>query len=289
MTPPQTTRVLLETDALQVGEFKCVPAHPLWSEVNDNIGSRPHVVFPRATVYIERSGCNPVLATPNHVVFYGSHERYRRQLHDPRGARATFVAVEPGLWEELVGAQRPVSQAASDPDVYLVQHLIVRHLREEAQPDLLFVEEALHGMLGRAVQRAFEPAPRAARPGTKRAHEDLAEAAKNVVADRIGEALSLNDVAEAVYASPFHLARVFHACTGFTLHRYRLHLRLRASLARLSEPGTELTGLAFELGFSSLGHFSDSFRGAFGLRPSAARARGGELRKIVEARLTAAP
>ena len=57
-----------------------------------------------------------------------------------------------------------------------------------------------------------------------------------------------------MYASPFHLARVFHACTGFTLHRYRLHLRLRAALARLSEPGIELTGLAFELGFSSLGH-----------------------------------
>ncbi len=103
MTPPQTTRVLLDTDTLQVGEFRCVPAHPLWNEVNDNIGIRPHVVFPRATVYIERRGCNPVLATPNHVVFYGSHERYRRQLHDPRGARATFVAVEPGLWEELVG------------------------------------------------------------------------------------------------------------------------------------------------------------------------------------------
>ena len=56
MTPPQTTRVLLDTDALQVGEFRCVPAHPLWNEVNDNIGRRPHVVFPRATVYIERSG-----------------------------------------------------------------------------------------------------------------------------------------------------------------------------------------------------------------------------------------
>jgi AraC-like DNA-binding protein len=92
-----------------------------------------------------------------------------------------------------------------------------------------------------------------------------------------------------VYASPFHLARVFHACTGFTLHRYRLQLRLRASLARLSEPGAELTGLAFELGFSSLSHFSDSFSDAFGLRPSAAQAGGPELRKIVEARLAAAP
>src|SRR5262245_37272004 len=112
MTPPATTRVLLDTDALQVGEFTCLPGHPLWTEVNDNIGSRPHVVFPRATVYIDRSGGNPVLATPNHVVFYASHERYRRRLHDPRGARSVFVSVEPGLWEELIGGSRPVSHAA---------------------------------------------------------------------------------------------------------------------------------------------------------------------------------
>jgi AraC-like DNA-binding protein len=289
MTPPPTTRVLLDTDALQVGEFTCVPGHPLWNEVNDNIGGRPHVVFPRTTVYIDRSGGNPVLATPNHVVFYCRHERYRRRLHDPRGAHAAFVSVGPALWETLAGARRPVPQAASDPDTYLVQYLIVRHLREEARPDLLFVEEALHGMLARVLGRAFEPEPRAARPATRQAHQELTEAAKSVLAERLGESLSLTDVALAVYASPFHLARVFHACTGFTLHRYRLQLRLRASLARLSEPGAELTGLAFELGFSSLSHFSDSFSDAFGLRPSAAQAGGPELRKIVEARLAAAP
>jgi AraC-like DNA-binding protein len=288
MTPPATTRMLLETDALQVGEFSCVPGHPLWTEVNDNIGGRPHVVFPGTSVYIDRRGGAPVLATPNHVLFYRTHERYRRRLHDPRGDRCVFVTVDLALWEELAARRRPVPQAASDADTYLVQHLIVRHLREE-RPDLLFVEEALHGVVARAVRRAFEPGSRAVRPRTKQAHRDLAEAAKGVVAERLGEALALGEVAAAVHASPFHLARVFHACTGFTVHRYRLHLRLRAALARLAEPGTELTGLAFELGFSSLGHFSDSFRSAFGVRPSAARAGGRELRKIVEARLAGAP
>lgn len=287
MTVPATTRVLLETDELQVGEFHCAPAHPLWDEVNDNIGSRPHVVFPRTTVYIERRG-EPVLATPNHVLFYGSHERYRRVLHDPRGDRCVFVTVDPRLWEELAATRLPVSYGASDPGSYLVQHLVVRHLREETRPDLLFIEDALHGLVLRTVSRAFEARRLAARAGTRRAHRDLAEAAKTVVAERLTEPLSLSEVATAVHASPFHLARVFRACTGFTLHRYRVHLRLRASLERLREPGTELTGLALELGFSSLSHFSDSFRAAFGISPSTARTAGPELRKIVEARLAAA-
>ena len=280
-----TTRVLLDTNALQVGEFRCVPAHPLWDEVNDNIGSRPHVVFPHTSVYIDRRGGEPVLATPNHVLFYGSHERYRRTLHDPRGDRCVFVTVEPGLWETL---GRPSSLGASDADTYLLQHLVVRHLREERQADLLFVEEAVHRLVSRAVAGALEPTRSAARPVTRRAHRELAEAAKGVVSERIADRLSLGEVAKAVHSSPFHLARVFHACTGFTLHRYRVHLRLRGALDRLREPGTELTRLAFELGFSSPSHFSDSFRGVFGVPPSAARAAGPELRKIVEARLAGA-
>lgn len=288
MTVPATTRVLLETDALQVGEFRCAPAHPLWDEVNDNIGSRPHVVFPHTTVYIERRGGEPVLATPNHVLFYGSHERYRRVLHDPRGDRCVFVTVDPRLWEELAATRLPVSYGASDPESYLVQHLVVRHLREEARPDVLFAEETLHGLVTRAVGRAFESRRLAARAGTRRAHRDLTEAAKTVVAERLGDSISLSEVAAAVHVSPFHLARIFRACTGFTLHSYRVHLRLRASLERLLEPETALTGLALELGFSSLSHFSDSFRAAFGVSPSGARTTGTELRKIVEARLAAA-
>jgi AraC-like DNA-binding protein len=73
-----------------------------------------------------------------------------------------------------------------------------------------------------------------------------------------------------------------------TLHRYRIQLRLRRALERLRDPGTELTGLAYELGFSSLSHFSDSFRSTFGVPPSALRGRHAELSKIVEARLAAA-
>ena len=69
MTAPPTTRLLLRNDTFEVGEFRCGPAHPLWRELNDNIGPRPHLVFPQTSVYIDQGSADRVLATPNRVVF----------------------------------------------------------------------------------------------------------------------------------------------------------------------------------------------------------------------------
>jgi AraC-like DNA-binding protein len=47
--------------------------------------------------------------------------------------------------------------------------------------------------------------------------------------------LSLAQLASAVGASPFHLARVFRAQTGQSLHEYRMQLRVRAVRTGLAE------------------------------------------------------
>src|SRR3954463_11943963 len=43
---PMRSRVLLRTGELTLGDYACPAGDPLWDEVND-IGARPHVVFPR--------------------------------------------------------------------------------------------------------------------------------------------------------------------------------------------------------------------------------------------------
>jgi len=64
---------------------------------------------------------------------------------------------------------------------------------------------------------------------------------------------------------------VFRRQTGFSLHQYRTQLRLRLALERLPESAGSLTSLAFELGFASHSHFTDTFRREFGVAPSAVR------------------
>src|SRR3954471_10493123 len=93
------SRVLLETAKLRLGEFTCAPGDPAWDAVNTNMGAWPHVVFPRTAVAIAQEGARSVLVTPNHVVYYKPHQRYRRGLRDPLGDRCLWVEVTPELIE----------------------------------------------------------------------------------------------------------------------------------------------------------------------------------------------
>jgi AraC family transcriptional regulator len=134
-------------------------------------------------------------------------------------------------------------------------------------------------------------ARRPARGQTEKEHHRLAEATKKLLTERIADRLTLEEVARAVHTSEFHLARVFRERTGFTLHRYRIHLRLRLAVDRLASEAADLTTLATELGFSSHAHFTRAFKAVFGAPPSGIRSTYGprELRRIVEAQLLARP
>ncbi len=266
------SRVLLATKDLTLGEFSCASGDRLWDEVND-IGSRAHVVFPRTHVLIAQDGSHPVLATPNHIVFYKPHQRYRRGLRDARGDRS--------LWLEVTGElpERPPA-APSTAGTYLLAVSLARYLGEPDN-DRLLAEETAFELLGRAVAgRRPGGGPRRAR--TRAEHAVLAEAAQELLSERMAERLSLESLAAALHVSPFHLARVFRARTGFSLSGYVHGLRLRAAVDRLAaEPDADLSRLAVELGYCSPSHFCDRFRATFGRPPSALR--GVQLRTIVEA------
>src|SRR6185437_12669462 len=129
----------------------------------------------------------------------------------------------------------------------------------------------------------------------RRPPETLAAAVQRVMTAAPSARHRAEDVAAAVGVSQFHLARVFRAETGTSLHQYLLRIRMERALTRLGEGERHLSRLALELGFSSHSHFSTVFRRHFGESPARARAamrstreefseraRGGEQRALVE-------
>ena len=273
-----TVTRLLTTPALAVGEFHCPPEDAAWRETNV-IGDRAHVVFPRRPVVIQQLGQEPVLATPNHTMLYNAGQPYRRELHGTNGDDSVFIELPPGSLEHLAaegagavvdGRTRiRVTHVATDRGTYLLQHLLVRHLR--GRPEDLLRAEELALRLALAALAAPVCGRRAARRRTADDHRVLAEAAKAELAADLAATVTLDELAARLHASPFHLARVFRAETGFTLSGYRQALRLRAALERLPRNDGDLTTLALELGFASHSHFTASFRREFGAPPSAVR------------------
>jgi AraC family transcriptional regulator len=96
------------------------------------------------------------------------------------------------------------------------------------------------------------------------------EAVRERLAADVSSNDSLSTIAREAGLSPFHLTRQFRAYTGSSIHQYLLALRLATAQARMRSGADNLTDLAIDLGFSSLAHFSSTFRRAYGIPPSRA-------------------
>ncbi len=249
------------TPALRVGVYRCPPGDALWHETNDNIGERPHVVFPGTAVGLVRDGAR-LTVTPNDVVFYRPFETYERALRDARGDVSLFIAPQ-----QLDVPDAPIGKA--DARSFLLARRLASRLHER---DALFVEETAVELIERAIREPVRGSGH--RAATRRDRAELVEAAKDVLLARLGEPLSLCTLAGDLHVSPFHLTRVFRELTGRTLTEYLHDLRLRAAVDRLGEES--LSRIAADLGYCTPSHFSDRFRGAFGMAPS-------QLRNFMEA------
>lgn len=86
-----------------------------------------------------------------------------------------------------------------------------------------------------------------------------------------GARVRLDQIAAKVGVSGRHLHRLFQRHAGKSLHDYWLEHRLDRARRLLGEEGRkrQVKDIAFACGFSSLAYFSNSFRRAYGVAPSA--------------------
>ena len=83
---------------------------------------------------------------------------------------------------------------------------------------------------------------------------------------------TIESLARLAGCSPYHLAHSFRACTGTSVHRYLVDLRLAAALRRIESGDESLATLAADLGFSHHSHLTASLRRRLGVTPRAVRA-----------------
>jgi AraC-like DNA-binding protein len=263
--------VAVYAGAATIGRFRCDPRHP---QFRDSGPARNQLlVFPREPVVIRHVDRAAVVADPTVAMIYNRGQRYTRSALVAAGDRCDWFAFAASDVAEARGVDdldRPFGElvrASCEPATYLLARRAFEHASGPA-PDRTRLDEACAAILD-AVLRAAVGAPR--REPT-RAHVELAEATRSLLGRRFAEAWSLAEIAAELGVSAFHVARVFRAVTGRTIHRHRTELRVRAALERIAD-GVPLVQVALDLGFSSHSHFTHAFGLVFGRVPRALRAR----------------
>jgi len=239
----------------------------------------------RSTVIRAPAGGRAEVHTPNVVGFHAIGSSYTRRPVDSVGDHSDWIAISPGFLADLVhdqwdsrwapcGAFFPSPFAPGALGAYLAQRRLVEVLNSNADLNDLAIEEyairIVTATLGKA-SRFWNQGTRckgSRRPTCEHRRVAIVEAVKEEIATRYWTNQSLDVLARSVHCSAGQLARIFPLLTGFSIHDYQQHLRLRFSLQLLRETPFELSLVAAQLGFASHGHFSTVFRRQFGISPS---------------------
>jgi AraC-like DNA-binding protein len=245
------------------------------------------IVLMRRGAFCKHFGRRSATADVNQAVFFLKNSNYSISHPADGGDRGTVFELSQRVLNEMVRELDPSVDDHPDkpvpfvlgpcaPDLFWRHRRLVQRLEaaDSQAVEPLWADVTALGLIADVLRAAFARhglPNRSRRTATNADHIDRVEQAKRYLAARLSQRVGLDDVARAVHASPFHLARVFKARTGIPVHRYLMRLRLRVSLERLAQGAKDLTELALELGFSSHGHFADAFRREFGCTPSHAR------------------
>ncbi|WP_116952421.1 helix-turn-helix domain-containing protein [Jiangella endophytica] len=117
---------------------------------------------------------------------------------------------------------------------------------------------------------------RRADAGAGRLDHVLLDRVADVVEARLGDPLTVDDLAAAATLSPFHFARSFKASTGLAPHEYVTSRRMERAKSLLLSSRLSVPEVAYAVGLTNVSHFRRVFRRHTGLLPSQLRTAGSD-------------
>lgn len=243
---------------------------------------RPEITFQRQGMFLKHQGRRRVACDPATLVLFNEGESYRMMHPVRRRCACTAVLLGTRVLADIVqrsgawAGDRPdnlfrFDECVCEPDV-AAMHCELYAAARRPGTDPVAIEELAVTIARRVVEctHRFHVVGRlpARRARTRRAHADIVQAVRELLAARFHERLSLGEIAGHVHCAPNHLCWLFRLHTGMTIRRYIVRLRLAAAMERLAAGPVSLARLATELGFANHGHFTTLFRREFSVQPS---------------------
>lgn len=101
----------------------------------------------------------------------------------------------------------------------------------------------------------------------------LLRESREFLAENFDQKVRLADGAERAFMSPFHYQRMFLRAFGESPHEFITRMRVEAAQQMLRQSQMSVSEICLEVGYESLGSFSDRFRREVGCSPT-------EFRKV---------
>ena len=101
----------------------------------------------------------------------------------------------------------------------------------------------------------------------QRAACERAARVREILAGRLADPPSLEELGRLAGCSPFYLSRQFSEATGLTIQQFLRQARLERAAELLRAGQHNVTEAALEVGYNSLSHFTVAFREVFGCCP----------------------
>jgi AraC-like DNA-binding protein len=148
-------------------------------------------------------------------------------------------------------------------DPQLIDGFLNLHRALAASTDALQEEELLQASFGRLFLRHGSGARRPDLPGRDRR---LLQRVTDLMQERYGEALKLDELGQAAGLRKAQLIALFNRCTGMGPHAYLNQVRLRAACQHL-KAGAPLADVAAACGFYDQSALNRNFKRAYGITP----------------------
>lgn len=215
------------------------------------------------------------LTVPSGAVFAnGSDEILWADVKEPVEALEIYPDLDrlAAIVETTCGEVDIVPATAARDATVLGLATVLRNAHlERTDLDPMQASTLVHHLLGHLAEHYCRPRPgrRMRQPG--RLERRLVDRIADMVEQRLGDPLRLEDLAAVAHLSPYHFARAFKRTTGLAPHEYVTIRRIERAKALLVRGEHSVATIASTLGYDNVGHFRRLFRRYTGLPTSALR------------------
>ncbi len=235
------------------------------------------IVLPLRGAFVRHlSPTREVLAEPNQAMFFAAGAMQR--ISHPATDRDDCLALDlnaDALRELLIDEASVDTLSAVATHAILPPHVLASRavlLRRMRFATAVEIEETALEIVQAALRNA-RTTTSCGGTDTKARRREQADITRVALLNEPERKWTLTALAQRANTSAYHLARVFRAEVGVSIHAFQLRARLLRAIDLLLDTRLDLAAIAHDLGFANHSHFAAVFRRMTGATPREFRAR----------------